>query len=420
VFTPKGHGTVVTGTLRNGILHDDDLVHIQPGDREARVKRIESHHNALAEGSPSQRTALNLTGVPAEELKRGHILFRQGFFTESGEVIARIRLLDRKRELKNNAGVEVLIGTAAVKGKIILFSADKTSSPQFEARIKFDDPWYCFPGQPFVLTSPGGFRIMGGGMVLLPAYDPRKQKARVMESFKLLRNYTLEERVAFIVSVHRWMKRENIHALFSESAAEIGATVSSLLNQGVLKVIGDYIMMTARYDDTVRRVTDDVNKHVGLNLKEISDSAGVDPDICRLIVQTLVQGGLISEKEGRYFSGSSGTLSKGKTKILEMSLEKAGDGIEMERLTIGAMKQDVSELIKLGFLVSLDGNIVYHRDVYDTMKNAVMSLFDTKEKLSVADAKGAVGLSRKYLIPLLNRIERDGLIKRLGDFRVKA
>ena len=185
-------------------------------------------------------------------------------------------------------------------------------------------------------------------------------------------------------------------------------------------MIGAYIMMTARYDETVRRVTDCVDKHVGLNLKEISDSAGVEPDICRLIVQTLLQGGLIIEKEGRFFSGSGGTLSKGKMKILEMSLEKGGDGIEMDRLTSDAMKLDVKELVKLGFLVSLEGNIVYHRDVYDKMKNAIMLLFNTKDKLSVSEAKGAVGLSRKYLIPLLNRIERDGLIKRLGDFRVKV
>lgn len=84
------------------------------------------------------------------------------------------------------------------------------------------------------------------------------------------------------------------------------------------------------------------------------------------------------------------------------------------------MKRDARELVKLGSLVSLDGNILYHRDVYEKMKNAIMSLFDTKNKVTVPEAKEAVGLSRKYILPLLNRIERDGLIKRLGDFRIKA
>jgi selenocysteine-specific elongation factor len=425
VFAPKGHGTVVTGTLRNGVLRDDDPVRIQPGGREARVKRIESHHSALAEGAPSRRTALNLSGVQADEIRRGHILYRQAFFTESGEIIALVQLLDRKRELKNNAGIEVLIGTAAVKGKIILLSSERTDPLRFPVRIKFDYPWYCYPGQPFVLANPGGFRIMGGGMVLLPGYDHRKLKAGVMESIGLLRDYTFDERVSFVISVKRWMKREAVHAFFSESDRDIDAAVSSLLKNNILKTIGDYLMIKTGYNETLRRVADNVKQHVGLNLKEISDSVGVDHDICRLIVQFLLKESIITEKEGRYFGGSDpsadpSALSKGKTKVLETALARGGDGIELDRITGDSMKVDVKELIKLGLLVSLDGNIVYHRDVYESMKNAIMSLFNKKDKLAVTDAKEAVGLSRKYLIPLLNRIERDGLIKRLGDFRVKA
>jgi selenocysteine-specific elongation factor len=421
VFAPKGHGTVVTGTLRNGVLHDDDPVHIQPGGREARVKRIESHHSAMAEGGPSRRTALNLSGVQADEIRRGHILYRQGFFTESGEIIARVQLLDRKRELKNNAGIEVLIGTAAVKGKIILLSADMADPQRFPVRIKFEDPWYCYPGQPFVLANPGGFRIVGGGTVLLPGYDHRKLKAGVIQSIGLLRNYAFDERVSFVISVKRWMKREAVHAFFSESGRDIDDAVTSLLKRDSLKLIGDYLMMKAGYDDTVRRVADDVKKHVGLNLKEISDSAGIAPEICRLIVQSLLKDGAIIEKEGRYFAGSDpAALTKEKAKVMEMALAKGGEGIELDRITGNSTKLDVKELIKLGLLVSLDGNIVFHRDVYEKMKNAIMSLFNTKDKLAVTDAKEAVGLSRKYLIPLLNRIERDGFIKRLGDFRIKS
>jgi len=70
--------------------------------------------------------------------------------------------------------------------------------------------------------------------------------------------------------------------------------------------------------------------------------------------------------------------------------------------------------------VSLDGNIIYHRDIYDDMIKKVLVLFDTRDKITVPEAKDAVNLSRKYILPLLNRIESDGLIKRLGDFRIKV
>jgi len=76
--------------------------------------------------------------------------------------------------------------------------------------------------------------------------------------------------------------------------------------------------------------------------------------------------------------------------------------------------------LKLGFLISLDGNIIYHKQVYDAMTGRILELFKTRDKINVAEAKDAVGLSRKYILPLLNRIENDGLIKRLGDFRIKV
>ena len=78
------------------------------------------------------------------------------------------------------------------------------------------------------------------------------------------------------------------------------------------------------------------------------------------------------------------------------------------------------DLLKLGFLVSLDGNIIYHVDIYSDFKNRIMKLFETNDKITVPEAKEAIGLSRKFAIPLLNRIENEGLIKRLGDFRIKV
>ena len=76
--------------------------------------------------------------------------------------------------------------------------------------------------------------------------------------------------------------------------------------------------------------------------------------------------------------------------------------------------------MRLGFLISLDGNIQYHKDTYESLKQSVMKLFDNADKISIPEVRDATGLSRKYIIPLLNRIESEGLVKRIGDFRMKA
>jgi selenocysteine-specific elongation factor len=94
--------------------------------------------------------------------------------------------------------------------------------------------------------------------------------------------------------------------------------------------------------------------------------------------------------------------------------------VDLDKVESETLGKNIRELIRLGFLVSLDGNIILHREVYDNLKTRIMGLFAGKDKVTIPEAKDATGLSRKFIIPLLNRIESDGLIKRIGDFRIKA
>jgi len=260
-------------------------------------------------------------------------------------------------------------------------------------------------------------------MVLLPGYDGRKHRARAEQGLARLSAYSFEERLSFIVLVLRWIRRGDIHGMLPESRAFIDESLDSLLKRNAVRQLGDYIMDSKSHDEAVTAVLDAVKKHVGINVKELSDATGTDPEICRLIIASLAAEKRVTEKEGRFFEGSgspSVTLSPGKEKLLETARANGGAGLEMERLAGESVKRDARELIKLGMLVSLDGNILFHSDVYNKMKDTIVALFDTRAKLTVPEAKEAVGLSRKYILPLLNRIERDGLIKRLGDFRIKA
>ncbi|PKL41273.1 MAG: selenocysteine-specific translation elongation factor [Spirochaetae bacterium HGW-Spirochaetae-1] len=422
VFASKGYGTVITGTLKNGIFQEDETVQILPVKKEARIKRIESHYTALQEGNPSQRTALNLSGISVDEVKRGYVVVRDNFFTGSNDIIAGIQLLDTKKEIKNNLGIEVLIGTTAVKGKMILL--DEVDSMEFPARIKLEEPWFTYPGQPFVMTSPGGHRIIGGGRVLLPEFHSRNQKKLVKGAVADFANWNRDRIVEFIFSVYQWMKRETAYALFPESRKSLDKVIQSLAEKGTIQVLNDYIVLTDYCNSSISLAVDVINKGVGLNLAEISHGASLNPEFARLIMPIILMNHTVIEKDGRYFAGDAITedaLSVGKKKILQQLLQEGAGGMELDKLKDDVVKKDVRDLVKLGFIVSLDGNILYHHQVYEDLKGKIMSLFDDREKIMVTDAKDATGgLSRKYIIPLLNRVENDGLIKRLGDFRIKV
>ncbi|MCU0848382.1 MAG: selenocysteine-specific translation elongation factor [Spirochaetes bacterium] len=419
VFASKGYGTVVTGTLKNGAFKRDEDVTVLPLKKGARIKRIESHGAVLGEGGPAQRTALNLSGVSAEELRRGHIICGRNFFTETREFYARIELFDEGRGTRNNSGIEVLAGTSDLKGKLIF--TGEINGRSVNARIRLDGPCHLFPGEKFVITAPGGFRILGGGTVLKTGAAGRASRSVFMAELAGLRDFSPRGILSFIVISSGWISRDRLEAGLPYARKWIEKTLAELSDAGAIKPAGDYVLSPGFMSAKVESLTAMVEKGSGLNIRELSDSAGIDVDLCRILVE--LAGDSWIEKDGKYFSSkniSEDDLSADRKDLLDGVYEKGAAGVEIDRLADDPIKKKIRELVRLGFLVSLDGNIVYHKKTYEGMKKNVMALFESRDKLTVPEAKDATGLSRKYVIPLLNKIESEGLIKRLGDFRIKS
>ncbi len=423
VFASKGYGTIVTGTLKNGTFRDEDAVTLLPLARESRIKKIESHYHELAEGVPSQRTALNLTGVSSDELSRGDIVVKKNFFTGADEAIVKIELLEKKKEIKNNLGIEILIGTTSLKGKLILFSDDAKDTDVFTARIKFDRGWYFYPGQPFIITNPGGYKIIGGGSILMCLDRSVADRRLLRQSLQLFRNYGKEEIIHYMISVRRYAGHAAVIGVFPESEKAINQIVDSLRAQKQIVQVDAFLVEAEFYAAVCALLAKVIAENVGLNLREISDRIGIDAEFCRVLVPIVMERHRIVEKDGRYFAGDAitlDTLSPDRKKTLDVAAQRGKDGLELDKISDEAMKRNARELIKLGFIVSLDGNMLLHRDIYEELKARIMALFEGRDKITIGDAKDATELSRKYIIPLLNRIEGDGLIKRIGDFRIKA
>ena len=423
VFSPRGVGTVITGTLKNGIFRENENVTVLPASKEVKIKKIESHYRELQEGVPSQRTALNLGGVAMEDLRRGNIVCRSNFFTSTDDVIAIAKLLGDKKKVKNNTHIELLTGTDSITGKLILLDENDTLQGETLVRVRFDEKNYFYPGQPFVLANPGGYRIIGGGRVVIPRFNPRAHRKGLKTIAADMEIKSREDFIALNVAVNGWMMRNSIHAFLPASRRAVEKILTDLEQSGSIISRNDFVIWNSWYRESKDAVRRAVNSLLGPNMKEISDRSGVAMEICALLMKEIQKEDVLLEKDGRFFTKDSvteDTLTASKKKILDEMKNLAGEGIELERVKDDIKKKDIRDLIKLGFLISLDGNIIYHKQVYDAMTGRILELFKTRDKINVAEAKDAVGLSRKYILPLLNRIENDGLIKRLGDFRIKV
>ncbi len=423
VFSPRGVGAVITGTLKNGVFADNDNVTVLPIKREVKIKKIESHYRELQEGVPSQRTALNISNITQDELKRGDIICRQNFFTETSDIIARITLMADHRKIKNNTYVEILAGTDSVNAKLIVFHEEDSYDGEILVRLKFDADTNLYPGESFILTTPGGYRIIGGGTVVVPRYIPAVHKKNLKVLYKTLKAENLNEIVLFNIAVNGWMKKDQISGSLPGSKKSIERILNELEAAGKISSIGEILFWPEYLDKAASAIKRTLKDLLGPNMKEISDKSGVDFEIAVLLMKGILIEETLIEKDGRYFTRESvteETLPESKKRILEQVKSNAGDGIELDKVKDDIQKKEIGDLIKLNFLVSLDGNIIYHKEVYESMKKSILELFNSMDKITVSDAKDAVNLSRKYIIPLLNRIENDGQLKRLGDFRMKG
>ncbi|MFH0976430.1 MAG: selenocysteine-specific translation elongation factor [Spirochaetota bacterium] len=426
VFESKGLGTIITGTLKNGFLSENDEVIIYPGEIQARIKKIESHYHDLKKGHPSQRTALNLHGVSVDEMKRGHIIVKQNFFTESNDIIARVKLLEKQREIKNNLGIEILIGTSSIKGKLIFLNdidIGANHEIEFPVRIKLDDKWFFYYGEPFILTNPGGHRIIGGGKIILPDYIPAKHKKELQNCIKTIKTFSDKELVDFIVKIKLTCTIQELKSKLPFADNTISDIIEEMSKAGSITLINENIFETNYYNNATKKIIEIIKNNAGLNIKELSDIAGLGLNITGIILSVAKNNNAVLEKDGKFFTGEPVAvkpIDNFKKNILQQLKDKGTEGIELDKETDAARRKGLKELIQMNFAANLDGNLVYHSEIYEDLKKKIMGFLDNHDRITIAEARECTSLSRKFLIPLLNKIEHDGLIKRIGDLRFKA
>ncbi len=203
VFTMKGFGTVVTGTLTSGRVTIGEEVEISPVGLRARVRGIQVHNRPVETAEAGQRTAVNLQGVDRAVIERGYLLAAPDALVASQRLDCVYRhLAGAGRKLKNRTLVRLHTGTSEVMARMILLDRDELE-PGEEAycQIVLDAPLAVVAGDRFVVRSYSPVTTIGGGMIVdpLPAKHKRLAEA-VLEEFRLLAGGEPAERVAVVMA----------------------------------------------------------------------------------------------------------------------------------------------------------------------------------------------------------------------------
>ncbi|MGB4269035.1 MAG: selenocysteine-specific translation elongation factor [Spirochaetota bacterium] len=396
VFTVKGVGTVVTGTSKNGSFSVNDPITILPHAITTRIRQIQSHNTQQDKSDISQRTALALAGVEKEALKRGDIIVKENFFTATKHCTACIT--HTFTQLKNNQWIEVLLGTGSYEAQYSVIDEANNF-----IRLKFKEVVYCYPTEHFVATFPGGYSIIAGGYIASHKYSGTMKKEPLLQHIHSSNDPLTNALLATIVA-NPFITITQCSRMFPcEDIVVQKLTVLS--EQSKIRIIGNHIVPHSVYDASVALC------------KQAAAENAAEADIAQKfsipieVVNHIVQEYNILQKEKKEIGDSE-------KQFLLMVLKKGIEGINPKDFP--RHKIMIDALIKGNYLVVIDKEIVWHRDVFSQYSGKLMAHFQNNKELTIQQAKEITGLSRKYMIPLLNTMEQKNLIKRYGDVRIKV
>ena len=432
VFTVRGTGTVVTGTVWSGRLERDATVWILPGGMRARVRGLESHGAALDAVHPGMRAAVALAGVDVRQTARGATIVTDEAWRPSRLLLARVALLPvLSRPLGPRSFVRFHLGTADVGARIVKAGGPIAPGERAGVRLVLDAPVIARAGDRFVLRGGSPLVTIGGGIVDDPQPPHRRSRpiARAADTAETRLSALLDGAGPRGVEI----------ALLPVRIGAAPRTVASLLEPGAplvpSRTIGGRLYAARILDELARQARDRVEEHhvrfpmeEGVAIESVRAALGVEPDVADFVLGELCRANLV-ELKGAFAMrhGWSPRLSDADERrllALRHTLEAAGREPpavdELEARDGAAVLPLLRMLERAGEAVPVERDRYYAatavREMLDTLADGMR---DGRE-YSPADLRDALGLSRKFLIPFLEYCDRSGFTERRPGGRVLA
>ncbi len=393
VFSIKGSGLVVTGSLRGAPIAKDDALEILPQRESLRVRGIQAYNAGVDRAQPVSRVALNLQ-KPRAGVSRGDLVTAPGApFACERELVARVRALATDPGIRNHSEVEIALGTGHRLAQVHFLDDARF------ARIQLQEPLPALWNQPFLVIRHGGSAILGSGRILWFGDVPREDRRRFTALLAEMPDPATEADRAALELRFRGLARR----------AEGGAPGE---RPGTVAIDG-WDFHAPWLEKLTAGILSRAGQAAGISALELESQLRVEGDALRAVLARLLREGKLSTRNSLYFAGAAAEqkLPPAAQKLLDRILAGGRTGFE-------GSDPEMHTLVRLGRVVPLEGGIFYAKETYDSLGAAILSGRKKGERFSIPEAKERTGLSRKYMLPLLNRMEKDGLLKRDGDVRV--
>jgi selenocysteine-specific elongation factor len=436
VFTMKGFGTVVTGTLVAGTIRKEEELEAFPSGMRVRVRGVQVHGSAAAAAIAGQRTALNLAGLSTEDLARGMTLATPDTFRSTSRVDALLSLLPSAKPFKDGARVHFHAYTTETIAEARPYGT-KQLKPGGEAyaQLRFAEPMLLLPGDRFIVRQFSPVVTIGGGVVLDASPPTRKQRIEDAIAFlKIMREGSPEQVLAARVARRGaiGLRLDDIPGEMNirrEEAAKLAAKAGLVWCNPVFvaaaafaEVKEDLLLALKKFQDANPLVA-------GMSKEELRDRINLGPEVFYSVLGKLVEEKKLEVAGELVHLPGRGVVMKDEEaeskKIIEQAFASAGLKVPSLKEVLAGLKVDkiraqkiVTLLLRDKVLIKISEELVFHQSALLDLRQKIAALKTTAPKIDVARFKDMTGVSRKYAIPLLEYLDRERITRRIGDERV--
>jgi selenocysteine-specific elongation factor len=451
VFTMKGFGAVVTGTLVSGEIVEGDDLELLPSGARVRVRGVQVHGAAVSAAAAGQRTAVNLAGVELGAIERGMVLAEAGRLATTQILDVQLNVLkSAPRPLRTRARVRVHLGSAEVLGRVRVLNLSGEIAPGESAfaQLRLEAPVVALHAERFIIRSYSPAITIAGGVVL----DPLASKHRGRELAKT------EVRLNELMAPERSRKL----AAFILAACDQGMTLEQLvartgLKETVLSVAANEVERGGTVTnangvfigtENFERLSQTVLTEVGAHHKREPLSRGLArelvrerlfshsaPEVFRAVMNQLEsKSTLVTEKDLVRLSEHTVDLSTADTALRDKiaaiyqaaqleppTLDQAFASAGVTSAQRAHARKILQMLLDSGTLVRAQADLFLHVSAMDRLRALLRDFaaeHEPERLIDVAQFKTLAGVSRKYAIPLLEYLDSERITRRAGDKRI--
>ena len=464
VFSMRGFGTVVTGTLVTGSLDVESTATVLPGDQPVKVRGLQVHGERVLRAVAGQRVAVNLGGVDTAEVLRGQTIAPAGTFASTRVVDVRLETLSTARGVRHGARIRFHQGTSEVLGRVAVSSlvthgegggdaASPAEIPQGRsayARLRLEAPVVVTRGDRFIVRAYSPPDTVGGGLVLDPLpprggirTTPGRARFSELDPSTSADPARATERAALLLAAeagHAGLPRAALTARLGLLTNDARGPVEQLRERGALVAVGTFLVAPSQLEHISRRVLELAEAHHrehpmddGIPREEARVRAcpRAAPGMFERVIEELVRRRRITATNRITVAGRRADAGGPETAARDAIASRFRDAglrppdeaslASALGMAPAQLSDAVAWLVRQKTLVRVEG-LVFHEAALRQLKADVASLKQASSgapvTIDVGAFKDRYGMTRKYAIPLLEYLDRERVTRRVGDSRI--